>query len=151
MMDDRTLIRLRRVVRSLARELNSSATDEGLTPTQASVLGLISGRGPLGLGELAEIEGLNPTMLSRIVRALSDRDLIRRQANARDQRSVLVEVTSKGRAMHSRIQELRVRNVAESLDRLSTSAQRAILTALPDLEDLAAELRLVRSGQIGQD
>ena len=53
MTDTETLSKLRGVISKLARELNATATDEGLTPTQASVLGLITFRGPLGLTELA--------------------------------------------------------------------------------------------------
>jgi DNA-binding MarR family transcriptional regulator len=146
MTDDRTLIRLRRVVRSLARELNNPATDKGLTPTEASVLGLISTRGPIGLAELADLEGLNPTMLSRVLRTLSDRGLIRRRPSPRDQRAVEAEATARGSAVHAQIQELRIRIVAQSLDRISTSSRDAIVRVLPNLEELAAELRLVRSG-----
>ena len=145
MTDDATLIRLRRVVRSLARELNSSATDEGLTPTEASVLGLICTRGPVGLGDLAQLEGLNPTMLSRVLRALTDRKLITRKPDPNDQRAVRAAATAKGRALHDRIQLLRIRMVEESLDRLPASSRNAIIDVLPDLEYLAAELRTVRS------
>ena len=51
-------------------QLNSSSTGAGLTPSQASVLGLIVARGPLSLSELSEVERLNPTMLSRVVSKL---------------------------------------------------------------------------------
>ena len=58
--------------------LNDTSTGEDLTPTQYSVLALVRVRGPLGLTELTELEGLNPTMLSRIVKVLDERGLIRR-------------------------------------------------------------------------
>ena len=66
-MDDDSVVRLRRVVLGLARRLNSDSVDDGLTPTQASVLGIAATRGPVSLAELTEMEGLNPTMLSRVV------------------------------------------------------------------------------------
>ena len=37
-MDDDGVIRLRRVISKLARQLNASSTGAGLTPSQASVL-----------------------------------------------------------------------------------------------------------------
>jgi len=77
-MDEDGVIRLRRVISKLARQLNASSTDAGLTPSQASVLGLIVVRGPLSLGELADLEGLNPTMLSRVVSKLQAMGLIDR-------------------------------------------------------------------------
>ncbi|MDT7600333.1 MAG: hypothetical protein QOK26_2410, partial [Pseudonocardiales bacterium] len=78
-MDVELVARLRGVISKLARQLNATSTDEGLTPTQYSVLGLIAVRGPLGLTELTELEGLNPTMLSRVVRKLDDEGLISRR------------------------------------------------------------------------
>ena len=66
-MDDDGAIRLRRVIGKLARQLNASSTGAGLTPSQASVLGLIVARGPMSLADLGELEGLNPTMLSRVI------------------------------------------------------------------------------------
>src|SRR5258708_39822269 len=66
-MDADGVTRLRGVIARLARQLNASSTSEGLTPSQAPVLGLVGFRGPLSLGELAVLEGLNPTLLSRDV------------------------------------------------------------------------------------
>jgi hypothetical protein len=51
-MDDEGAIRLRRVIIKVARQLNASSTGEGLTPSQASVLGLIVARGPMSLPDL---------------------------------------------------------------------------------------------------
>jgi hypothetical protein len=50
-MDVELVTRLRGVISRLARQLNETSTDEGLTPTQYSVLGLVRSRGPLGLAE----------------------------------------------------------------------------------------------------
>ena len=77
-MDTDTVIRLRRVVLKLARQLNAASREEGLTPTQASVLGITSVRGPLSLAELTELEGINPTMLSRVIGKLDEYGLIKR-------------------------------------------------------------------------
>jgi hypothetical protein len=75
--DDETSARLRRVIMRLARLLNDSASAEGLTPTQASVLA-VAAHGPGGLAKVAEVEGINPTMLSRVVTKLDGDGLIRR-------------------------------------------------------------------------
>ena len=88
MLDVESATQLRGVVMRIARRLNASATSEGLTPTQASVLGLIAARGPLGLAQLAELEGLNPTMLSRVIGALTSAGLIVRTPDPADLRPV---------------------------------------------------------------
>lgn len=145
MTDSETLARLRAVISKLARELNATATGEGLTPTQASVLGLISGRGPLGLTELAELEGLNPTMLSRVVGKLTGRDLIRRHPDPADLRVVRVEATPAGKRVHERIRSLRTQVVSECLDRLPAASAQILVDALPALEELADDLRTSRN------
>ncbi len=141
MVDADTVTRLRVVIGRLARELNATATGEGLTPTQASVLGLVSGRGPLGMAELAGLEGLNPTMLSRVVGRLDELGLVRRLPDPADLRAVRVEVTAAGRRVHQRIRTLRTRAVSQCLERLPDETAHTLLDAVPALEALVDELR----------
>src|SRR5258708_13699368 len=77
-MDTELVARLRAVIPRLARVLNDTSTGEDLTPTQYSVLALVRVRGPPGLAELTELEGLNPTMLPPIVKGLHKPGLTRR-------------------------------------------------------------------------
>ena len=141
MTDTETLSKLRGVVLKLARELNATATGEGLTPTQASVLGLIAFRGPLGLTELAQLEGLNPTMLSRVVGRLTELGLIQRDPNPEDLRAIRVEATDAGRILHDRVRLLRTETIASCLDQLPEKSAQIIIDALPALEELAQALR----------
>jgi len=147
-MDDETVIRLRRVILRLARQLNAASVGEGLTPTQASVLGIVTHRGPLGLTELTEIEGLNPTMLSRVVGKLDSFGLIKRLRDPEDFRAARVEVTPKGRNVYKRIKAQRSAVISESVAGLPDGQQAALLAALPALENLAEDLRdTVRRGR----
>ncbi|GAA1624872.1 hypothetical protein GCM10009744_10580 [Kribbella alba] len=141
MTDTETLSKLRGVVLKLARELNATATGEGLTPTQASVLGLIAFRGPLGLTDLAQLEGLNPTMLSRVVGRLTELGLIQRDPNPDDLRAIRVEATDSGRLLHERVKLLRSEAIGQCLDELPAESVRSIVDALPALEELALALR----------
>ncbi|MFG1626285.1 MarR family winged helix-turn-helix transcriptional regulator [Kribbella sp. NPDC049227] len=145
MTDTETLSRLRGVISRLARELNATATGEGLTPTQASVLGLIAFRGPLGLTELAQLEGVNPTMLSRVVGRLTELDLIQRDPNPEDLRVIQVEATEAGREVHERVKLLRTEAIGACLDELPDTSARQIIDALPALEELALALRATHS------
>ena len=140
-MDTDEVIRLRRSIGHLARQLNTSATDEGLTPTQASVLGLVTGRGPIGLPELARLEHLNPTMLSRVVGRLDEEGLISRTPDPDDLRSITVEVTAQGRDTHTRIKAQRAEAVSRAVRRLPADERAALISALDALEHLAAELQ----------
>lgn len=143
-MDAEAVTRLRRVIGRLARLFNASSSSEGLTPTQASVLGLVAHRGPVGLAELTELEGLNPTMVSRVVSRLDADGLVRRLTDPADQRVVQLEATDTGRQTHERIIAARIRTVATILDDLSPDVSAALVQALPALEALAEGLRTNR-------
>ena len=141
-MDAESVTRLRRVIGRLARLLNAAPVSEDLTPTQASVLGLVAHRGPIGMTELADIEGLNPTMLSRVVAKLVDDGLATRLPNPADQRAVQLEATGRGHEVHQRIIASRTETVARILDGLSPDVTDALMDALPALEALAEGLRV---------
>ena len=141
MFDDDTLSRLRIVLANSARALNSTVTTAGLTPTEASVLGLIYSRGPLPSSALRELEGLNATMLSRMVSALTRRGLVIRRPDPNDQRAAVLEVTDGGRALAAELRQARTRTLAECLERLPARTATTIVRALPSLEALADELR----------
>ncbi len=140
-MDQDTVIRLRRVVLRLARQLNAASADEGLTPTQASVLGITTARGPLSLAELIEAEGLNPTMLSRVVGKLDSFGLIRRLRDPDDSRAARVEVTPEGQRTYQRIAAQRAAIISECVAGLARDQEAALVAALPALENLAEDLR----------
>jgi DNA-binding MarR family transcriptional regulator len=147
-MDEETVIRLRRAVSRLARQLNAASVGEGLTPTQASVLGIVTRCGPLGLTELTEIEGLNPTMLSRVVGKLDSFGLIRRLRDPDDFRAARVEVTPEGERANQRIAAQRAVILAERVADLPPEQEAALIAALPTLENLSEDLRAaVRRGR----
>jgi DNA-binding MarR family transcriptional regulator len=140
-MDAEGVTRLRGVIGRLARQLNASATGEGLTPSQASVLALVVYRGPLSLAELTELEGLNPTMLSRVVSKLQEMELIRRIPDPADLRSASVEATDAGRDIDRRVKVQRAAVVSSCVDQLAPDQESALTAALPALEALADTLR----------
>jgi len=136
-MNVELMSRLRGVIPRLARQLNDTSTGEGLTPTQYSVLALVRIRGPLGLAELTELEGLNPTMLSRVVKVLDEQGLIRRLPDPSDMRAARVEVTPEGARLHEQVREKRTQVLSEWLERLPAETAELLLAAVPAMEALA--------------
>jgi len=130
--------RLRAAIGRLSRQLNASVADGGFSPSQLSVLGTVARRGPIGIGELAELEGINPTMLSRVVGKLSDAGLIERIADPDDGRAVVVQTTAAGRKLHQRVLAQRSKAIAARLQRMPEGQAAQLLAALPALEALAA-------------
>jgi DNA-binding MarR family transcriptional regulator len=140
-MDDDGVIRLRRVISMLARQLNASSTGAGLTPSQASVLSVIVARGPVSLADLADLEGLNPTMLSRVVSKLQSMGLIDRIPDPADLRSASVAATAPGRAIDGQVKAGRAAAVSQCMEMLSADQEAALTAALPALEELAEAMR----------
>jgi DNA-binding MarR family transcriptional regulator len=140
-MDAELVVRLRGVIPRLARQFNETSTGADLTPTQYSVLALVRVRGPLGLAELTELEGLNPTMLSRIVKVLDERGLIRRLPDPSDMRAARVEVTPEGARLHEQVREQRTQVLSEWLERLPAETAGQLLAAVPAMEALAEAVK----------
>jgi DNA-binding MarR family transcriptional regulator len=128
--------RLRAVLLRLGRRLRAIDAGSGLTPAELSVVGATVRWGPIRPSELARREGLNPTMLSRILARLVDDGTLCRQDDPADGRVALVSVTTSGRRLHRQIRAARAQVLHEHIGRLPTSQQRAISAALPALESL---------------
>jgi DNA-binding MarR family transcriptional regulator len=133
--------RLRIVAARLSRWLRTTKAGAQLTPSESSVLFAVARHGSLGLGELARLEGLNPTMLSRITAGLCERGLIERQARSDDRRAAVVSATPAGKRLRERIRHERTLALQAQLERLAPEERDDIWSALPALEHLAALLR----------
>ena len=140
-MDAELVARLRGVIPRLARQLNDTSTGEGLTPTQYSVLALVRVRGPLGLADLTELEGLNPTMVSRIIKVLDERELIRRMPDPNDMRAARLVATPTGEQVHDRVRAQRTQVLSECLGRLPAETADTLLAAVPAMEALAEAVK----------
>ena len=138
--DAESTARLRAVIGRLARRLRPTVAGSGLTPSQISVLFTIVRRGPLRLSEVAEIESLNPTMLSRITAQLGDSGLISRSAEPGDRRAAFVQATAAGRRLRERIHRERTQALSAHVEDLDEREREALWNALPVLEELAARL-----------
>ena len=137
--DTETAQRLRMVFGRLARRLRP--TEAGfaadLTPTRVAVLLNTVRNGPIRLAELAEQEGLNPTLLSRTVANLARDGLVTRSADESDRRSAWLDATPAGRELAARIRAQRTHAVQVALEQLSATDRSLVEAALPALEQLA--------------
>jgi DNA-binding MarR family transcriptional regulator len=135
--DAEAVDRLRAVIGKLSRRLRTAVATAGLTPSQLSVLFTVVRRGPLGLSELADIEAMNPTMVSRVTAQLCEAGLIRRELRADDRRAATVVATAAGRRLRERVHVERTRVLSEYVDELDQAQRVALLRAIPALELLA--------------
>jgi DNA-binding MarR family transcriptional regulator len=137
-----TAQRLRQTISRLYRRLRvtDASAHAAITPARASALLHVDRLGPLRLAELAEAEGLNPTMLSRMISDLVEAGLLERSSDPGDRRAAWVQVTEAGAELARRMRNERTQAVLRAMDGLSPSEQRSVLGALPALERLAEQL-----------
>jgi DNA-binding MarR family transcriptional regulator len=142
-LDAATATRLRTVLGRLSRQLRTTAasTDAGLTPTKISVLLSVDRRGTTRISEVAEIEALNPTLLSRTISTLVDAGLLDRVSDAGDRRTAWVQVTSDGHRLAERMRRERTEVVNRGMSALPASERQIVEQAIPALEALADQLR----------
>lgn len=145
-VDTETAQRLRMALGRLARVLRPTEASQAanLTPTRAAVLLNAVRNGPVRMAEVAEHEGLNPTLLSRTVANLADDGLLTRTADAADRRSAWIDATAAGRELAERIRAQRTHAVELALSELEPDDRRRIEAALPALERLAQHLHEAR-------
>ena len=132
---------LRRAVGRLSRRLRQTQAGADLTPSQYEVLVTLALHSPVRHADLAALDGLNPTMLSRVVGKLEARGLATRLADDADGRFVHVAITDEGRDLVARVRQERAAVLRSALSSLSDEEVRTVEAALPALEVLAEKLK----------
>ncbi|MDA2809672.1 MarR family transcriptional regulator [Nocardiopsis sp. RSe5-2] len=130
---------LRVAVGRLARRLRAQRPDTSLSLGQGAVLFTLARHGQMTPRALADHEKVQPPSMTRIISALEERALVRREPHPQDRRQHLVDLTEQGRTLvrqdtrrreewlARRLAELEpeeretLREAAEILDRLSRS------------------------------
>ncbi len=98
---------LRMAVARLARQLRHQGAQEDATPSQLAALATLYHQSPITVGELAAIEHVKPPTMTRIVTALEERELVRREHSPSDGRIIRLSITDKGREAHEEYQKRR--------------------------------------------
>ena len=125
----------------LNRSLRLTHVDTDLPPSQREVLMAIARAQSLRLSELSQEEGINPTMLSRIVAKLEAAGLVTRTPDIDDARIIHVAVTNAGEALRDTIRGERTDALHYALRHLTNEERRALADAAPVLEKIVTTLR----------
>jgi DNA-binding MarR family transcriptional regulator len=132
---------LRVALGRLNRSLRFTRAQMELSSSQREVLMAIARAGTLRLSELARDEGLNPTMLSRIVAKLEAAGMVTRTCDPKDARVIHLTATPQGVALRETIRSERTDALLFALSRLSKEEKNALSAATPALEAVVATLR----------
>jgi DNA-binding MarR family transcriptional regulator len=115
-------------------DLPMLASQFELSPAQCHVLHLIEPDRPISMGGLAEALACDASNVTGLVDRLESRGLIRRKPSAGDRRVKVLELTRAGVRLRSTVLE-RMTKPPDSLDRLSTEEQRALVRILKRMLD----------------
>jgi hypothetical protein len=89
------------------------------------------------LGDLAAVEGIAPSTLTRLVTALEDSGYVQRTADPSDARASTLAITAHGQEALERIRTETTLMLTASLELLTPEQRSALAAALPVLEQLA--------------
>lgn len=128
---------LRLAIVRLARVLRQQDADSDVTMSQLSALGVVAGRGPLTLGELASVERVRPPTMTRIAAALEESGHVRREPDPTDRRVARLHVTEVGRNLLAESRARRTAYLERHLAALSAKERTALRTIIPLLDRLA--------------
>ena len=113
-------------------DLPTVAAEFDLSPAQCHLLHLMEPAQPIPMGRIAEALACDASNVTGLVDRLESRGLVRRQPSAEDRRVKVLELTPAGARLRATVLE-RMTEPPESLDRLSTDEQRALVKILQRL------------------
>lgn len=134
---DEDAVRMRAALMKLGQRLRAIDAGTGFATSELSALGAVVRRESIRASELARIEGVNPTMLSRLLAHLADEGAVTRREDPVDRRATLIEPTERGRLLHRRLQAVRAKALDTVVHQLPDPDRRRLTAALPALEALA--------------
>jgi DNA-binding MarR family transcriptional regulator len=135
--DEEVASRLRIAVNRLQRRLRQESLG-GLSPAQASALGVVRRLVDPTLGEMAAVEQVQRPSMTRIVAGLAEAGMVTREADPDDRRSARVRITPLGERTLERIRQAKdaflLRRLA-ALDALDQQRTRELVALLEHLLD----------------
>src|SRR5437763_14302016 len=91
----------------LLRRVSREDPGAGVSPARLSALSVLVFAGPKTVSELATLERVRVPTMSKLVSAMEDEGLVRRERHRHDARAVVLYATAKGRRTLDRARALR--------------------------------------------
>lgn len=110
--------------------------DNDLKDMEFLTLSILHSKQPMIVGDIQKILGVLPAQMSRIIRALENRELplIACQINAYDKRKIDVRLTDEGEKMLNEYQHIRVERLSKLLAHTKSDDQQEIQNLLNRLQ-----------------
>ncbi|WP_375493024.1 MarR family winged helix-turn-helix transcriptional regulator [uncultured Jatrophihabitans sp.] len=127
-----SLLRLTRLVRN-------QRVDTSITLTALSAMASLRKHGPMSAGELAAFERVQPPSMTKVLAALEDKQLVRRDSHPHDRRQAILEITEAGVALLDSEQRSRDLWLSTQLESLTADERALLQRVVPILDKLAAQ------------
>ena len=132
---------LRFLIARLARQQRRAAALEphDLTASRLAALASVARLGPLTLGELAAVEGVQSPTMTRVVAKLEELGLLQRAEDPSDRRVTRLAVTPGGQRLLDDVRSRESAYLARRLADMDATERRQLARVLPILEKLLPE------------
>lgn len=120
----------------LLRRVRQSDVLTGISPARLSALSVVGFGGPCTISDLANAEQVSLPSISRIVAALEQEGLVRREGDERDGRLVRIATTEKGLRILQEGRARRTGQLNDLLKQMTTAELEATAQAVAALERL---------------
>lgn len=117
------------VYKSLFQSVETSQVSS-LPATQLRALFIVIKNGIQSMSSLAELLSIPRQQLTKVVHALVEKQLVRRQINAANRRMIMIEPTEQGEALMEQILENNLRQCESYFEAMTPEEQQTILDAL---------------------
>lgn len=122
---------LERLERALHEVGPNEMCCEGLSPRQCTILRTLAAREGTRLTDLAQLVGITPSALTRVVEKLEKLGFIQRiRGRFEDGRASMVAITAPGRDVRAKIDELMLRRTDEIVSAIPAGTRAGLLRAL---------------------
>lgn len=112
-----------------------------LTMVQLKALILLSQHGPMRSRDLADGLGIAPSANTPLVDRLVSQALARRQPDQNDRRIVWIDATTKGRAVHTKLMQMKSSVMAEVFEEIAPAERARVAESLDLLLAAAQQVR----------
>jgi DNA-binding MarR family transcriptional regulator len=135
---DAVLLVSRALVAVAARSL--AAVENKVTLPQFRALVVLSSRGPVNSGELADELSIHPSTATRLCDRLATKSLVTRTAHPDNRREVVLSITEHGQRIVDEVTASRRREIAAIVRRVPHELRTAMVPALQAFADAAGEV-----------
>lgn len=127
---------LRRASRLVSRRYEDALRPVNLTSSQFTILQSLSGRKGLPHGVMADVLGFEQTTLSRLLKPLIKRELVRLEPNPNDKRGRMVILTAQGENTFAKAKTLWQTEHDKSLNQVDDHDWETVKRILHTLSDI---------------